>query len=187
MPGLTSATGSKTMRQTHLEEFDISPTASQRAGLSTVDQSINSSILTQLRSMRSSIDQSINEISSSVDLLSEKINGPSTSARCSKRSSEYVPTGNRADDDSSSVDRPLPNWSNNEEDSCSAIETVKLAESDEKLVQSAFSHTLSNSERQRIRNGYPITGSPAQTKCPQLDPVIKSSIAGKPHDTCHTF
>ena len=60
--------------------------------------------------MRSSVVDSISEISSQLNQLSEKVNDPSTS--CSKRCSVYVSTMNW---DSTVADKPLPNWFNYEE------------------------------------------------------------------------
>lgn len=146
------------------EEFKIiSPTASERAGLTTVDQSVSPSILAKLRNIRSSVDQSIKEISSRVDQLSEKVNGLSTSS--SKQFSECVPTRNWADN-STAADRTLLNWSDNEEDHDST-ETVKLVETDKQLMHLVFSHMLFNSERQRIRNRYPGQGA-TSNQMPQI-------------------
>lgn len=93
---------------------------------------------------------------------------------------ESTPRSSWADDDCPcDYDRPLAPWPNSDdEEGDSQREIVKLFETDKKLVQTAFSNTLANSERRRLRNSYPTTGLP-QTKCPRLDPVFKSSLGSK--------
>ena len=139
-------------------------------------------ILKELQIMRSNIES----VSSRVDKLSETVYGP-----LSAKKSKTAEAVNWADRSDSGRDRPFPRFradsedeaGTGEEESC-RDETLQLSENNLSLVESAFSTSLSNTERRRIRRSYPISGS-SSTRCPKLDPVFKSQTVKadyKPHD-----
>ena len=73
---------------------------------------------------------------------------------------------------------PAGDMSDDEEEDQPGSGVVTLSEPDVRLIQGAFSATISNMERRSIRNAFPVTATIPQTKCPHLDPVFKSSLKG---------
>ena len=76
----------------------------------------------------------------------------------------YTPTTSWADRD------PEPEGSNSEDED----QDIALSERSVALFSSTFSSTLSNTERWRVRNSFPIP-SVSETRCPRLDPIFKTS------------
>ena len=152
--------------------IELERLTSQRAGSSTSGQSADL-VLSELRSLKTDLNKSIKDISTKVDKLSETVYGPSVL----KRSAETV-SENWADDTSTVLDRPPPQWSDEEVDDervGGGTGTIKLSEHNERIVSSAFSSALPNTERRRVRNAYATTALP-DTRCPRLDPVFKASL-----------
>ena len=55
-------------------------------------------------------------------------------------------------------------------------EPSSVIQTNQEIVQNAFSTTLTNVERRRVRNSFGTADLP-NTRCPRLDPVFKTSIA----------
>lgn len=95
-----------------------------------------------------------------------------------------MPGQSWADRTDSGLDRPLPRSYTTDRDSddgetedegnsATNSDTLKLSEDNSSFVGSAFSSTLNNSERRRIRKGFPTPETP-ETRCPKLDSIYKS-------------
>ena len=139
----------------------------------------NSSILAELRSMKTSLSSSINAISARVDGLSQTVYASGSAAQGTAE------TGSRSWADScKSPPLRLLRWqgdgsrSEDEEEDAQhePSSVIQLAETDQEIVQNAFSTTLTNVERRRVRNSFGTADLP-NTRCPRLDPVFKASIA----------
>ena len=65
---------------------------------------------------------------------------------------------------------PDPEWSNSEDED----NDIVLSERSLAMLSSAFSSTLSNTERRKVRNSFP-TPKVSETRCPRLDPIFKTS------------
>ena len=135
-------------------------------------------ILTELRSLASSVKS----VSDRVDRLSETVYGqPEKRSLAESKAIEAAdgpPTKKSraesrswAEDDRSLEDLPVPHWDNEDgEPDCFA----PLSEHNESLLSAAFSSSLNNGERRKIRNNFPPPRV-QQTRCPRLDPLFKSS------------
>ena len=122
-----------------------------------------SQILTELRSLTSSVK----EVSDRVDRLAETVYGPPK-----KRSPAESGSSHWADRDNEMLDDlPPPRWDSEDGD---VDRFATLSERNESLLLSAFSSTLTNSERQRIRSAFPPPRV-QETRCPRLDPLFRSS------------
>lgn len=156
-----------------MNDYITSQRANQSVESEDEGQSSNSVILTEIRNLSGSF----RSISAKVDKLSETVYGQ----KAKKKPAEPGPRS-WADDDSLASSRPLPQWSDDEEvdgrDSVGDSESraiVKLSEHNTKLASTWFSSTMSNGERRRVRESFP-TPDLAQTRCPKLDPVFKTSL-----------
>ncbi len=151
------------------------------------------SIMAAIQGMGQKFQSALDGVASRVDQLAETVNGPpveeaETSGTASRRrSGAEIPMGNSrgaaetefsrgsrhwADrDDESMEGRDLPSWDSEDE------ETLEVSENTKALLTKAFSVTLRNTERRRLRNRFP-TPDTAQTRCPKLDPIFKTPGSG---------
>ena len=143
----------------------------QSAGLSGGGQSSDQFILNELQRLESSLNSTIKSVSDCVDQLSETVHGPPAKKRLAE--SSHIHWADRRDQ----VLDTLLRWSDKEgegDGEPSATGTIELSENNKSLLSSAFSTTLTNGERRRIRNTFPTSGV-QQTRCPRLDSIFKSS------------
>ena len=144
---------------------------SQSAGQLVGGQSSDHNLIAELRRMESSLSSSIRSVSDRVDRLSETVYGPTSRKRPAE--SGQVHWADRRD----RAPETVITWSDEEceeDGEGSATGTIELSEYNQSLLSSSFSKTLSNGERRKIRNSFPIPGI-QQTRCPRLDPIFKSA------------
>ena len=128
--------------------------------------------------MQSHFSSEICSISARVDRLTVSADGTPEPKR--KKAAETGPHSSRlwADRRDSGLSNPLPHFRDSDAESDEEMEgtlgTLSLSESSEALVKGAFSSTLTNSERRKIRAHYVHSGL-HQTRCPKLDPVFKTA------------
>jgi hypothetical protein len=128
-------------------------------------------ILDQIKKVESSLNSSISSVSTRVDQLSTAVFGPSR-----KRPAESGLWADRDRDDDLYASS-LPTWQNSDgEDEGENVspDMLELLEHNLAIVRSSFSSTLSNAERRRIRNQFPVPNT-EQTRCPRLDPPFKAN------------
>ena len=133
----------------------------------------NNLIIQELRSLKSSVNDSWDQISARADRLSETVHSSSATQR-----STPAESGSRSWANWMRSPPPRqPAWSDNEEeDTRNGGDLVDLSEADHQLVKNSFLASMSNSKRHRLRNQFPTSTVP-QTRCPRLDPVFKVSLA----------
>ena len=134
-------------------------------------------ILTELRSLASSVQS----VSDRVDRLSDTVYGqPEKRSLAESKAIEAAdgPSTKKSRAESRSwadtlEDLPVPHWDNEDgEPDCFA----PLSEHYESLLSAAFSSSLNNGERRKIRNNFPPPRV-QQTRCPRLDPLSAKADA----------
>ena len=135
-------------------------------------QSTANAVLDEIRRMKDSFSSELRSVSERVERLAETVYA--SPAPKKRRTAETVTSGrpwHKWRDSGSSA--PLQHESD-DESGMEGDEGTELSESSKSLVISAFSSSLQNSERRRIRTQYPHSGLP-QTRCPKMDAVFKSA------------
>ncbi len=142
-------------------------------------QSTNEAVLEEIRKLSNTFSSELKTVSERVDRLAETVyNPPAPKKRRTAESatpSVHTAWHERRD---SGVRAPLPSFRDSDDESDVDGErddgTRELSESSKSLIKSAFSNSIPNAERRKIRAQFPHSGMP-QTRCPKLDPVFKSA------------
>ena len=133
-----------------------------------------SEVMATIQRMESRLHESISSVSTRVDKLSETVYGPA--GQPGKRTAESAPS-HWADRDVPLSALPRIEWPDSDDDDRTEIpsghQSVEVSENTSKLLASAFTSTLPNAERRRIRNNFSVPDVDV-TRCPRLDALFKT-------------